>query len=400
MVDYDPYSHEAMTDPRPLYAQLRAEDPVHYLERYNTWALATFEPVWQVCLDTANFTCTRGQTPNQVMLGEPTGHTFPELDPPEHRSRRRVLAGDYTREMAPADEQVARELARRILDPLVAAAREAGEGTMDVYRDYAIRVTARVAARKAGVPEDEAEELRHRMDDMFAREPGQRGSSEANLRAIGDVFAYLAELIASARREPASARGHLATMLAVEPDGAPLTDEEIAAELHTIMVTASETTELAVAGTVYYLSRDRVQLDQVLADRSLVPWAFAETVRYDHPTNMLCRSVRAEAVDVGGKTLRYGQGVLLLWGSANCDEAVFPDADRYDVHRRPERTLLFGHGQHKCLGEHLAMRVGSAILDELLARVADYEVDDAGCGRLYGEFLKGYNRMPIRFTPA
>ena len=79
---------------------------------------------------------------------------------------------------------------------------------------------------------------------------------------------------------------------------------------------------------------------------------------------------------------------------------MFPDADRYDVHRRPGRTLLFGHGQHKCLGEHLAMRVGSAILDELLARVADYEVDDAGCGRLYGEFLKGYNRMPIRFTPA
>ena len=164
----------------------------------------------------------------------------------------------------------------------------------------------------------------------------------------------------------------------------------IAAELHTIMVTASETTELAVAGTVYYLSRDRVQLDEVLADRSLVPWAFAETVRYDHPTNMLCRSVRADMVDVGGKTLRHGQGVLLLWASANRDEAVFPDADRYDVHRRPGRTLLFGHGQHKCLGEHLAMRVGSALLDELLVRVADYEVDEAGCGRLYGEFLKGY----------
>ena len=85
-----------------------------------------------------------------------------------------MLASDYAREMASADEQVARDLARAILEPLVAAARDAGEGTMDVYRDYAGRVTARVAARKAGVPQDDAEELRHRMDDMFARDPGQR----------------------------------------------------------------------------------------------------------------------------------------------------------------------------------------------------------------------------------
>ncbi len=92
-VDYDPYSEEAMLEPQAVYARLRAEDPVHYLPEYDAWALAGFEDVWQAGSDSAAFSVLRGQTPNQVLLGEPAANlTFPELDPPEHRARRRVLA--------------------------------------------------------------------------------------------------------------------------------------------------------------------------------------------------------------------------------------------------------------------------------------------------------------------
>jgi cytochrome P450 len=394
-VDYDPYSHEAMTEPRPLYARLRAEDPVHYLEEYDTWALASFDAVWQVCGDTANFTCTRGQTPNQVMLGDPTGHTFPELDPPEHRLRRRVLSPSYTRDMATRDEPRVREVARSVLVPLVAGKSR----TMDAYADFASRVTARVAAEKAGLPSGDAERIRRRMDDMFTREPDQRGSSDANIAAAMEVFEYLYGLVATARQAPGDASGLLRVLLDAEIGGVALTDEQIAAELHTVMITGSETTELGVAATLHHLAENPDQLAAVRADRSLIPHAFAEAVRCDHPTNILCRAVTRD-VEVSGKLLRAGQGVLLLWGSANLDESEFPNASAYDLHRRSERSLLFGHGQHKCLGEHLAVRMGTAILDELFEAIGSYEIDTDNCHRLYGEFLKGFDALPIRFEPA
>jgi cytochrome P450 len=395
MTTYDPYDEALWRDPRPVYDALLSEGPLHRVEQYDTWAVVEFDAVWQVCLDTEHFTCTRGQTPNQVMLGEPTGNTFPELDPPEHRLRRRVLAPEYTRAAAKRDEPVVRELARTVLSPLVGA----GEGQFDVYGDYAAQVTARVAAYKTGLPTDQALELRHRMDDMFARVPGQRGTSPENLAAIGDVFGALIGIIAEAHARPEEATGHLAQMLNATVDGEPLTDEQIAAELHTIMVTGSETTELSVAATVYELARDPELLARVRADRTLVPWAFAEAIRTDHPTNMLCRGVKRN-VDLAGAHLREGQGVLLLWGAANRDPAVFEDPARFDVDRRPARNLLFGHGQHKCLGEHLAMTMGTVLLEEFLDAVDEYEVLEDSTDRLYGEFLKGWNRLPIRYRSA
>jgi cytochrome P450 len=100
-------------------------------------------------------------------------------------------------------------------------------------------------------------------------------------------------------------------------------------------------------------------------------------------------------IDIGGKSLREGQGVLLLWASANRDEREFERAAEFDIHRRPERSLLFGHGQHKCIGEHIAMRMGAILLTELVTAVSDFEVDHAGVHRRRGEFLKGFDAMPI-----
>jgi cytochrome P450 len=299
-----------------------------------------------------------------VLLGEPVAASFSALDPPEHRLRRRILAPAYTREAAAGDEEYARTLARSLLASLLTD----GEGEFDVYRDFARRVTARTAGRKAGVPEADAERIRLRLDDMFRREPGQKGTSSANIEAALEVLGELLELIATARARPDDARGDLAALLAGSIDGRPLNDEELVGDLMTILVTGSDTVEFAVAATLYHLQANPEQLGVVRGDRSRLPFAFAEAVRYDHPTDLLCRQVLHDT-EVGGRPLRAGQGVLLLWGSANRDEAEFPDADRFDIHRRSERSLLFGHGQHKCIGEHMSMRVGTAILDEFFAAV-------------------------------
>jgi cytochrome P450 len=135
----------------------------------------------------------------------------------------------------------------------------------------------------------------------------------------------------------------------------------------------------------------------VLAEPARVPAAWAESLRVDQPTNLLGRRV-ARDVRVGGRELRAGQGVLLLWASANRDETEFPRADCFEPERRPARSLSFGHGIHKCLGEHLANLEGRVLLEELLAATGAFSVDWPQSARMYGEFLCGYRRLPIHFA--
>ena len=389
-LDYDPLSEEAMTDPHALYARLRAEDPVHYMPKYDAWAVASFAAVWQVCSDTSSFSVRRGPTPNQILLGEPASDlTFAGLDPPEHRLRRRVLAPFYTRESSERDDATIRDIARTVIEALLH-----DSSRFDAYGDYAHIVAGRFAATKVGIPVAEADWLRERIGASFHREPGQRGTSEANIAATIEVFTYLHGLVVDSRRDRTQATGVLATLLDAAVEGVALTDEQVAAELHTLMVTGSDTTEFGLAAALYHLARNPEQRAEVIADPALCVWAFAEALRLDHPTDILCRSARRD-VDVAGASIREGQGLLLLWASANRDEAEFPNADRFDVHRRYERSLLFGHGQHKCIGEHIGLRMGAVMLEELIVRVANYEVDFDGVRRRRGEFLKGFNRMPI-----
>lgn len=388
-VDYDPYSEEAMLDPQALYACLRAEDPVYYLAEYDAWALARFEDVWQAGSDSASFSVLRGQTPNQVLLGEPAANlTFPELDPPAHRARRRVLAHAYTREAAAADIPELRALARGVLKPLVA------QGEFDAFDAYASTVSARFAGRRAGIPDEDIDLIRQLLHSAIAREPGQRGTSQANAAAMGEVFGYLHQLTAKCRSDSALAAGLLRELLDARVDGDPLDDGRIAAELHTLLVTGSETVELATAAALYQLDLHPEHKQPAIAHPELAPWVFAEAVRFDHPTDNLCRVVNRETL-IGGKKLRAGQGVMLLWASANRDEREFERAGEFDPSRRPERTLLFGRGQHRCIGEHVAMQMGAALLGEFLMAVSDFSVDRDRMHRRRGEFLKGFDAVPV-----
>ena len=157
-----------------------------------------------------------------------------------------------------------------------------------------------------------------------------------------------------------------------------------------------EVVPLSVANTILYLGRHPDQRRSLVEDPSRIPFAYDESLRYDQPTNLLGRTVK-DPVEIRGQKLLPGQGVMFLWASGNRDEEEFPEADRFDVHRRPPRTLSFGHGAHKCIGEHLGLLEGRILLEEILAMAPEYEVDESGAQRVYGEFLHGYHRMPIGF---
>lgn len=391
-VDYDPYSDAAMRDPHPIYARLRAESPVHYLAKYDCWALARFADVYAATLDAESFSARSGTAPGQVLRRDPAPHTFMTMDLPEHRVHRGLISSRYGRAAVAGLEPRVRAVAREEL------ATHARSGELDAYA-WANRVAIWLGAELLGIERDDAEQLRAWIDGFFAREPGQAGPGPANFACAGRVSARLAEIVSARRASARHGDDHLSTWLSARVDGRGLTDEEIVANLYSMLVVATETVPAALANTVALLAAHPDALARVLADPSRIPAAWAESLRVDQPTNLLGRRVIRD-VEMGGQKLRAGQGLLLLWASATRDEAEFPDAARFDLHRRPTRSLSFGHGIHKCLGEHLANLEGRVLLEEFFALAGGFRVDWPRAARMYGEFLCGYRQLPILFRAS
>lgn len=389
-IDYDPLSHEAMSNPHPLYDKLRAAGHAQYLPHYDAWALASFESIWQTSTTySANLTWAAGSTPTQVFLGEPVPRTFMSMDEPDHRAYRKLVIDDYTKESVAQQAPDIARLTRRYLDPLVA------RGRFDIHRDFAARVSTVWAGHLIGLDEAASLELRDDIDAMFHRVPHQREMNEANIAAAMHFDETVRTLVADAARTPDAARGHLHAWLNETVDGAAMPLDEVVNNVFAMLVVGSEVTPLGVANTVRLLAAHPEQLARVVADRALVPWAFGEGLRIDQPTNLLCRKVRRD-FSWEGYDFREGQGVIALFASANRDEREFTDAARFDIDRRPRRNLSFGHGLHKCLGEHLGMTLGTILLEELLVSVGtSFDVDEAGALRRYGEILCGFDHLPI-----
>ncbi|MGH9203639.1 MAG: cytochrome P450, partial [Vicinamibacterales bacterium] len=151
------------------------------------------------------------------------------------------------------------------------------------------------------------------------------------------------------------------------------------------------------SAALWRLAQNPDQRAACARDASLIPDAFHETLRIDMPTQMLGRAI-ARDFELRGKTLGAGSGLLFLWGSANRDEREFTNPDTFDLYRRAPRILSFGHGQHMCLGAHVARLEGRVLIEEVLRGMPDYEIDTAGVQRLRSEFFRGFAVLPIRFA--
>jgi len=392
-IEYDPFADDVMRDPWPHYAMLRREAPVFYLEKYDTWFLSRFEDIRESTIKDV-FSAEKGVTPEMILLKQPPppDPVFSMLDMPRHREYRRVFAPRYTRRAVDELETSIRERTRSLLRPLLE------RGRFDVYRDLADPLATLTIAELIGLPMEEALTLRAQVETFFAREPGQVGTTEANEAARLSLLTRFAEIIhARSQESDLSGDDHISVMLRSEVEGGPLSLPAMVAAVYTMIVTGAEVVPLSVANTIYYLWSHPDQRRHLIDHPEDIPHAFAESLRYDQPTNLLGRTVR-DAVEIRGQKLSSGQGVMFLWASGNRDENEFENADVFDIHRRPKRTLSFGHGAHKCIGEHLGNLEGRILLEEILSAVPDYEVDAAGAKRAYSEFLHGHHRMPIEFS--
>ncbi len=398
---YDPFSVEVMTDPYPVYRELRARGRVIPLPEYDAFALTRFDDVWRVLTDRDRFSIFEGPVFHRAAMlrhhdGPPDTTvtrplpTFSMLDPPVHTQVRQALLGPFRPRAVSPMEDTVRQFARARLEAL--AARD----EFDVRHDYASPVAAQVAALQLGFPVEDAELLVGWVNAFVAREPDVAGISEAGQAAHVELHDYLVDLVAERRATRDDGSRDLIDELCdhTGPHGA-LDDSEIAVQLSTLFIGGSETLPKTVAGGAYELWRAPEQRAALVEHPDAVAGAFEEMLRHQLPLQFVGRTLVVDT-EVAGVAMRAGQRVVLLLICANRDELEFDDPERFDAARAIDRHLGFGHGVHVCIGAHVARLEGVVLVQELLARFPDYAVVEDGLEREVSEFHVGWARMPIR----
>jgi len=384
---YDPYDFEIDADPHPVWRRMRDEAPLYRNDKHDFWALPRFDDVEAGLLDWRSYSSARGSVLEIIRSGVqmPRGMFIFE-DPPIHDVHRSVLARAFTpRRMAAIEPQV-RAFCARSLDPLV------GSGGFDFIADLGSQMPMRVIGMLLGIPEEDQEAIRDNIDDSLRLEEGRPADSTTRALSMGNFPEY----IEWRRKHPSD--DLMTELLAadfVDDTGVErgLRDDELVSMIGLLAGAGNETTTRLIGWTGFLLDRFPDQRRLVAADRSLVPNAIEEILRFEAPSPVQARSVMRD-VEHHGTRVPEGSVLLLLNGSANRDERRFEDPDQLDVRRKIDHHLSFGYGVHFCLGASLARIEGRVALEEVLARWPDWQVDQDRAVMARTSTVRGWEKLP------
>jgi cytochrome P450 len=337
--------------------------------------------------DTARFSNAHGVSLEPTASG-PHAHktmSFLAMDPPRHDRMRALVSRGFTpRRVAELEERV-REIALRYLEPALAA------GTFDFVRDFSGKLPMDVISEMIGVPPADRDEVRRLADLLVHRDDGVFDVPRAGMEAALELAGYFAAMVAERRAQRTT--DLTSALLDASIDGDSLSDDEIVGFLFLMVVAGNETTAKLLAHAWFWGWRFPDEGAKPFADPSRIPEWIEETLRFDASSQMVSRTATTD-LDIHGGRIAEGDRVLLLIGSANRDERVFPAADRYDVGRDTSELIGFGAGPHFCLGASLARLEARVALQELVARVKSYDVDADGVRRVHSVNVRGFASLP------
>ena len=388
--DFDPLQPESFDSAHAQFTALRAHCPVAHSQAYGGfWALASYHDVVAVLADPATFVTSVQNVVPKVAF---TGRRAPlHLDPPEHTPYRAVLNPLLSPERVAALEPAARAFTLETLAPLLAA------GRGDVVQDFAAHVPVRVFGHWMRLPPDLEADLRQ-AGPAFVRavEAAQADDMKATSLVLYDMAR---RLLALRRREPLDpATDPTTAMLQARVDGQPFTDEMIVGMVRQVLVVGIVAPQVVIGSIAVHLSRDHALQSKLRADPSLLPDAVEEFLRLYTPYRGFARTARRD-VEIGGRCIARDEPIALLYASANRDEAVFPDAARFELNRPNIKDhIAFGRGAHFCAGAALARLELRVMLEELLRRTRHFELDGAVAMSPFPEI--GPWRVPLRLEVA
>jgi len=395
--------------PHETWTRLRRESPVHPCDPPGFapfWAITKHADICQISKQPDTFLNAPGivvTTPEQQALrdsGEGLGgmRTIIEMDPPEHRSFRRVASPYFTpRSLDRLDEEIDRS-ARELVDKL---AGPTGEGECDFAIDVAAAHPLRILSSVLGVPREREPDILRLTNELFAADDPelQRQGVDRNeaIKELGlELYQLFDEIIQDRRANP---RDDLATVIANgEADGKPMGPVETFGYALIVFTAGHDTTKNALVGGMRALIENPDELEKLRREPALVKSAVEEIVRWTSPVNYMKRTI-AKDVELRDQKLREGESLVLFYASANRDEEVFEDPFRFRVDREKNPHLGFGIGEHFCLGAHLARRSQRALFEELTRRLDHVELL-AEPEQIASSFVVGLKHMPIRYRLA
>jgi len=398
---YDPLDPLVREDPYPSYATLRREAPVYQVPGLGIWAVSRYADVVRVLRSPERFSSAAmaaavrkpadlAPEDGQRQAPDPTALSIIGADPPGHTRLRSIVSRAFTpRRIADLEPRV-REIARDLL------ARFVPRGECDLVADYAVPLPVGVIAELLGIDRERQSDFK-RWSDASMRavfdSPGHEEGEQIG-QALVEMNDYVEQTIAARRSRPAD--DLIGTLLRAESCEGALTVDEVRLFVFTLLVAGNVTTTHLIANAMLALMAHPSELAKVTRTPALVPGLVEEALRYDAPVQFTLRTATQD-VELAGVTIPQGALVAPLSGSANRDEQVFPDADRFDVTRNPKDQLAFGHGIHFCLGAALARLEARVAFGELLPRIRDPIRQDELVSWTNVLTLRGPTALRLRF---
>jgi cytochrome P450 len=403
-VRFDPFELEdtvsgTIRDPYPRMAELRRQSPVHVgpvdlgdglhevdPSKPQPVTVFGFDESVQVLRDSEMFS----STVYEGIMGAVMGRTILQMDDPEHRLHRAMVSPTFRSKVL---EQWERDLVQRVVNELIDGF--ADRGAADLVQELTFNFPVQVIARILGLPRADFPIFQRWAIGITSVASNWERGMEAS-EALRDYFASVLE---ERRRQPAD--DLISELLVAEVDGRTLDDEEIYSFLRLLLPAGVETTYRASGNMLYGLLTHPDQLERVRRDRSLVPDAFEETIRWEPPVTVILRRATRDT-EVGGVAVEEGADVALLLGSANRDERKYEHPDAFDVFRASRQSVGFGFGVHVCLGMHLARMETRVAVNTLFDRLPDLRLAPEPGQDLHikGMAFRSPVALPVMFTPS
>jgi len=386
---FNPYNYDFHEDPYPYYRRLRDEAPLYRNDELKFWALSRHSDVLAGFRNSTELSNIYGVSLDPISRNSEAHKvmSFLALDDPAHLRLRTLVSKGFTPRRIRELEPRVTEIAVQHLDVALQS------DSFDYVDEFAGKLPMDVISELMGVPEPDRARIRALADGVMHRDDGLADVPASAMQASADLLVYYADMVTQRRKRPSD--DLTSALLEAEIDGDRLTDDEIMAFLFLMVVAGNETTTKLLANAAYWGARNPDELAPVYDDHSKIPLWVEETLRYDTSSQILARSVSGE-LTLYDTTLADGDVLLLLPGSANRDDRVFEDADKYQIGREIGSKLVsFGSGAHFCLGAHLARMEARVALAELFKRIRGYEVDEANAVRVHSSNVRGFAQLPI-----
>jgi len=390
---FNPVSQDYFDNPYEIYKRMRDEAPVYYDEVEDFYALTRHADVAAAFKDYESFSSARGCDLSMVRTGEVPQKSIIFMDPPDHRHMRSLLNKAFTPRAIQSQRETVIELVEHYLS-------KADPDHFDVVQDFSGPFPVEVITRMAGVPEEFRQQVRHWIDTSLQRDPGQIDLSEANMQANIDSAVYYYGLVQERRENPQD--DMINRLIAAEVPGEngelrKLDDIEITGFLTLLGGAGAETVTKLVGSAVVEFARHPEQWQKLLDDRSKIPDAVEELLRYVGPVQYNVR-YSIKDVELPSGIVPANKPVFLMGAAANRDPRAFEDAETFDItrDRSQAQNLGLGYGIHSCLGAALARMESAIALERLLDFMPRYEVDFYGLERVHMQNVAGYHHVPVK----